>query len=42
MKDLIKKISDLFYKEGTLSKEDLEGLNKAVKDLKRFPHSQQS
>lgn len=37
MKDLVKKISDLFYKEGPLSKEDLEKLNKAVGELKDSP-----
>ena len=37
MKDLVKKIADLFYKDDALSKEDLEELNKAVKELKDSP-----
>lgn len=33
MKDLVKEISDLFYKDGTLSKEDLKKLSKTTAKL---------
>ena len=37
MKDLPKEIADLFYKAGTLSKEDLEQLQKAAEELANDP-----